>query len=204
MHSGKAKLYFYYGAMGSSKTAQLLINAFNCMERGMNPVLFTSATDTRTSGGCISSRIGLSEKAVPLSAGDDIFSIVKDMHRKSHVHAVFADEVNLMTVDHVEGMAKIVDDLSIPVMAYGIRTDFRTRFFPSTLRLMEIADTIHEIRTLCHCGNKATVNTRIANGRVVREGPQVMVGGNESYTALCRKCWKKGLLHSARKDDTAL
>lgn len=195
---GGAKLYFFYGAMGSAKTSSLLINAFNCREKGMNPLVVTSSLDSRASKGMVSSRTGMKEVAVSIGDGDNLFNLVSLSHTAKKIDVVLVDEVNLMSPKHVEDMARIVDELEIPVMAYGIRTDFRMKFFPSTMRLMELADTIHEIKTLCHCGRKATVNARISDGKILVDGPQVLIGGNDSYSSMCRQCWRKGNLPSEK------
>jgi thymidine kinase len=195
---GGAKLYFYYGAMGSAKTSNLLINAFNCREKGMNPLVVTSSLDIRGGKGMVYSRTGMKEEAISIGDDDNLFELVSISNSAKPIDVVLVDEVNLMPVRHVDDMARIVDELEIPVMAYGIRTDFRMRLFPSTLRLMELADTINEIKTLCHCGRKATVNARISNGEILVDGPQILVGGNESYSSMCRKCWREGNLPSQK------
>lgn len=183
-----AKLYFKYGAMGSSKTAQALITKFNYEERGMRVWLIKPATDTRDGADVISSRIGLSEKCQPILAGDDIFEMFTHQHADDDV--IIADECQFFTPEQIDQLRQVVNECDIPVLCFGLRTDFLTHLFPGSLRLFEIADSIAEIKTICTCGSKATVNARIdGDGRVVTEGSQVMLGGNDSYVAMCHRCY---------------
>ena len=186
-----AKLYFKYGAMGSSKSAQALITKFNYEERGMKVWLLKPATDNRDGVEVIQSRIGLREEADALKPEDSLLTRFKALQR---VDVVITDESQFFTEEQIDDLRYIVDNYDIPVLCFGLRTDFRTKLFPGSLRLFEVADSISEIKTICSCGNKAIVNARInSEGKVLSEGEQVFIGGNESYIAMCHKCWKKAL-----------
>lgn len=184
-----AKLYFKYGAMGSSKTAQALITRFNYMERGMRVWLIKPATDNRDGCLTITSRVGLSEECTPIYTGEDIFEKFKAEH--GDVDVVIADECQFFTIEQIDQLRSIVNECGIPVICFGLRTDFRTKLFPGSLRLFEVADTFHEIITMCACGKKATVNARLSGNKVVTDGEQIMIGGNESYLAMCHACYQK-------------
>ena len=185
-----AKLYFKYGAMGSSKTAQALITKFNYEERGMRVWLIKPAIDDRDGARTIRSRIGLTEPCDTVSVADDIFETFVSQHTDSDV--IIADECQFFTEEHVDQLRRIVDDRGIPVLCFGLRTDFLCHLFTGSKRLFEIADSIAEIKTICTCGAKATVNARLDGfGNVITEGDQVMLGGNESYVAMCHSCWSK-------------
>ena len=184
-----AKLYFKYGAMGSSKTAQVLITKFNYEERGMRVWLIKPATDTRDGDDVIKSRIGLSEKCLAISKGEDVYTIFKEGY--SDVDVIIADECQFFTPEQIDAFRTIVDEHNIPVLCFGLRTDFLTHTFPGSARLFEIADSIAEIKTICDCGSKAIVNARIdEEGRIVTKGRQVFLGGNDRYVAMCHKCWR--------------
>ena len=184
-----AKLYFKYGAMGSSKTAQALITKFNYEERGMSVWLIKPATDVRDGAGVIRSRIGLSAEAQVIGPEDDIRVIFDGMDRRD---VIIVDECQFLTQAQIDQLRSIVDEEVIPVLCFGLRTDFQTKLFPGSARLFELADSITEIKTICECGSKATVNARIGpDGRVVTEGEQVLLGGNDVYVAMCHSCWKK-------------
>ncbi len=183
-----AKLYFRYGAMGSSKTAQALITKFNYEERGMSVWLIKPSVDTRDGATTIRSRIGLEANADALSADFDIF---EEYHSKK-TDVIIADEAQFFKAEQIDQLRRIVDELNIPVLCYGLRTDFLTHTFEGSQRLMEIADSISEVKTICECGKKAIVNARIdENGKVVTNGGQILLGGNDSYVAMCHSCWKK-------------
>ncbi len=184
-----AKLYFKYGAMGSSKTASALITKFNYEERGMKVWLIKPATDTRDGDDVIKSRIGLSAKCRAIDKHEDVFEVFKA--EASDVDAIICDECQFFTAEQIDGCRRIVDELDLPVLCFGLRTDFLTHSFTGSARLFEIADSIGEIKTICECGRKATVNARINDGRVVTKGRKVMLGGNDSYVAMCHRCWKK-------------
>ena len=183
-----AKLYFRYGAMGSSKTAQALISKFNYEERGMSVWLIKPSVDTRDGATTIRSRIGLEASADALSCECDIYK----EFLKHQTNVIIADEAQFFKTEQIDQLRKIVDDLHIPVLCYGLRTDFLTHTFEGSKRLMEIADSISEVKTICECGKKAIVNARIdENGKIVTNGGQILLGGNDSYIAMCHACWKK-------------
>ena len=182
-----AKLYFKYGAMGSSKSAQALITKFNYEEKGMDVWLIKPGTDTRDGADIIQSRIGLRQQAQIIYPEDDI---IEEYHRAGDHDVIIADEAQFLTPEQIDGLRKLVDENNLPVLCFGLRTDFLTHFFPGAKRLMELADSITEIKTICECGRKATVNARIdEKGNVITKGDQVMLGGNDSYTAMCHRCW---------------
>ncbi len=184
-----AKLYFKYGAMGSSKSAQALITKFNYEEKGMSVWLIKPGTDTRDGADIIKSRIGLSQHAQIIGPDE---SIIKAYEDAGSYDVIIADEAQFLTPDQIDELRTLVDEEDIPVLCFGLKTDFRTRFFPGSCRLMELADSMTEIKTICECGRKATVNARFDDsGRVITEGDQVVLGGNDRYTAMCYKCWKE-------------
>ena len=185
-----AKLYFKYGAMGSSKTAQALITKYNYEENGLKVWLVKPSTDTRDGATVIRSRIGLEAGAEPVAPETDLWVTFQDRD----CDLIIVDECQFLSPAHIDQLRKIVDESNTPVICFGLRTDFLTRLFPGSLRLMEIADSIQEIKTICDCGNKATVNARIdRNGHIVTEGAQVLLGGNDSYIALCHRCYIRGI-----------
>ena len=184
-----AKLYFKYGAMGSSKTAQALITKFNYEERGMSVWLIKPSTDDRDGARIIRSRIGLSAEADVVAPEDDIRARFAAIGRRD---VIIADECQFLTGKQIEQLRDLVDEENIPVLCFGLRTDFQTKLFPGSERLFELADSITEIKTICECGSKATVNARIGpDGKVVTEGEQVLLGGNDTYLAMCHACWRK-------------
>lgn len=183
-----AKLYFKFGAMGSSKSAQALITKFNYEELGMTVWLIKPSIDTRDGADIIKSRIGLEAKAQIITPEQDV---VEEYHKAGKHDVIICDEAQFMTPEQIDGLRTLVDDEDLPVLCFGLRTDFQTHFFPGAKRLMELADSMTEIKTVCSCGRKATVNARIdGNGNIVTEGSQVLLGGNDSYIAMCHKCWK--------------
>ncbi len=184
-----AKLYFYYSAMNAGKSTVLLQSSHNYRERGMQTLLFTPIIDTRAEPGCIFSRIGLSEKAMAFTADDNLLDYAREgLNAGSRYACVFIDEAQFLTRAQVEQLVTITDDLSIPVLSYGLRTDFLGELFPGSQYLLAWADELIEIKTICHCGRKAIMNCRInAQGEAVTEGEQVLIGGNESYISLCRR-----------------
>ena len=185
-----AKLYFKYGAMGSSKTANALITRFNYQERDMKVWLIKPSIDNRDGADIIRSRIGLEAVADVITPDTDILSLFEKDHRSADV--IITDECQFFTPEQIDQLRKIVDVYDIPVMCFGLRTDFLTHLFPGSRRLFEVADSITEIKTICSCGSKATVNARIdGDGNVVTTGSQILIGGNDSYIAMCHKCWKK-------------
>ncbi len=182
-----AKLYFKYGAMGSSKSAQALITKFNYEERGMKVWLIKPGTDTRDGANLIKSRIGLTQEAHVISPQVNMI----EEYAKVGVHdVIIADEAQFFTSSQIDQLRELVDTENLPILCFGLRTDFLTHFFPGSQRLMELADSITEIKTICDCGRKATVNARFdSDGRIITEGAQVVLGGNDCYTAMCHKCW---------------
>ncbi len=187
-----AKLYFKYGAMGSSKTAQALITKFNYEERGMKVWLIKPALDDRDGAIILRSRIGLEAECTTIAPTDDIFEMFTQEEFRADV--IITDECQFFTPENINQMRRIVDELGVPVLCFGLRTDFLTKLFPGSMRLFELADSISEIKTICSCGKKASVNARIdENGNIVTEGSQVMLGGNDSYIAMCHRCYKKGI-----------
>ncbi|MEM6412243.1 MAG: thymidine kinase [Pseudomonadota bacterium] len=186
-----AKLYFNYSAMNAGKSAILLQAAYNYRERGMNVLLLRPTTDHRGPTGEITSRIGLSAPADMIPPDKNVKSHILDQHRDAPLACVFVDEAQFLTEEQVWQLAEIADEERIPVLCYGIRTDFAGDLFPGSAALLAMADSLREIRTICWCGSKATMTARIGeDGEIVSEGEQVQVGGNESYVSLCRKHWK--------------
>lgn len=188
-----AKLYFKYGAMGSSKTAQALITKYNYEENDLKVWLIKPSADQRDGDGILKSRIGLQSPVEMIPPETDLYALFEKT-QKGHCHVIIADECQFLTPEQIDELRSIVNDFDIPVICFGLRTDFRTRLFPGSLRLMEVADTIQEIKTICDCGAKATVNARIdSDGCIVTEGAQVVLGGNDSYIAMCHKCYIQGI-----------
>ncbi len=183
-----AKLYFKYGAMGSSKSAQALITQFNYEELGMKVWLIKPSVDTRDGDDIVRSRVGLESRA------DVIYphtNIIEEYDKIEPCDVIISDESQFFTSKQIDELRILVDERNLPVLCFGLRTDFLTNFFPGSRRLMEIADSMTEIKTVCTCGAKATVNARLTeNGEVVTTGEQVFLGGNDSYIAMCHKCWK--------------
>ena len=187
-----AKLYFKYGAMGSSKTAQALITKYNYEENDLKVWLIKPSADTRDGAQILRSRIGLEAEVEVIPPEADIYArFLGGKARRSDV--IIVDECQFMTEKQIDQLRAIVDDHNIPVMCFGLRTDFQTHLFSGSRRLMEIADTIQEIKTICDCGAKATVNARVNDGYIVTEGAQVVLGGNDSYIAMCHKCYIRGI-----------
>ena len=188
-----AKLYFKYGAMGSSKTAQALITKYNYEENGLKVWLIKPSADTRDGVSLLRSRIGLEAQVEVIPPEGNILSLF-EKNRLGCCNVIIADECQFLTEPQIDQLRGIVDDYDIPVMCFGLRTDFQCHLFPGSKRLMELADTIQEIKTICDCGAKATVNARIAGtGHIVTEGAQVLLGGNDAYIAMCHKCYVRGI-----------
>ncbi len=188
-----AKLYFKYGAMGSSKTAQALITKYNYEENDLKVWLVKPSADTRDGAQMLRSRIGLEAQVEVIPAWMDIYAAFEE-RKKGECDVIIVDECQFMTAQQIDQLRHIVNDHNVPVMCFGLRTDFQTKLFPGSLRLMEIADTIQEIKTICDCGAKATVNARIdGEGYIVTEGAQVFLGGNDAYIAMCHKCYIRGI-----------
>ncbi len=188
-----AKLYFKYGAMGSSKTAQALITKYNYEENDLNVWLIKPSADTRDGVQTLRSRIGLEATVEVIAPNVDVYALFAG-NRAGKCDVIIVDECQFLTSAQIDQLRAIVNDFNIPVMCFGLRTDFQTHLFPGSLRLMEVADTIQEIKTICDCGAKATVNARIdGTGHIVTEGAQVVLGGNDSYIAMCHKCYIRGI-----------
>lgn len=185
-----AKLYFKFGAMGCSKTAQALITKFNYEERNMKAVLLKPAIDDRDGADIVKSRIGLYERAVAVKEDENLYELYNT--RFPACDAVIVDECQFLTPEQVDQLSLITMEKDVPVLCFGLSTDFTTHLFPGSKRLFEIAESITEIKSVCTCGAKATVNARLDDkGEVVTSGSQVCIGGNGRYVAMCRKCWLK-------------
>jgi thymidine kinase len=186
-----AKLYFSYSTMNAGKSTVLLQASHNYGERGMKTMLFTAELDNRSKVGNISSRIGLSEKASTFNNDDNLFYSVEERLKKDKISCVFVDEAQFLTDKQVWELSDVVEKLNIPVMCFGLRTDFQGKLFEGSSTLLAIADELKEIKTICHCGKKANMVVRVDfNGKVLKEGAQIEIGGNEKYISLCRKHWK--------------
>lgn len=187
-----AKLYFQYSTMNAGKSTVLLQAAHNYRERGMEPFLLTARLDDRAGEGKIASRIGISDEAQTFSSEDDLFVVLQNRLEQGEIACVFIDEAQFLTKDQVWQLARAVDDLKVPVMCYGLRVDFRGELFPGSAALLALADEMREVRTICHCGKKATMVVRHdENGNALRDGAQVQIGGNETYVSLCRRHWRE-------------
>ena len=183
-----AKLYFHYAAMNAGKSTSLLQASFNYRERGMETLIFTAAIDTRSDKGSVASRIGLKADAESFDEHTDLYSKIEMFIRDNAIDCIFVDEAQFLTSQQVMQLARVADELNTPVMCFGLRTDFRGELFPGSARLLAIADDIRELKAICHCGKKATMNLRTdSKGNSVTSGAQVEVGGNDRYTALCRR-----------------
>ncbi|WP_262695785.1 thymidine kinase [Kordiimonas aquimaris] len=183
-----AKLYFYYSAMNAGKTTTLLQSSFNYQERGMATMLFTAAIDNRHGIGTISSRIGLEAEAHLFEPDINLREVIESELKYRTVNCVLIDEAQFLTRDHVFQLAAVADELGVPVLCYGLRTDFQANLFEGSQWLLAVADELLELKTICTCGSKASMNLRIdANGNAVKEGASIEIGGNDRYIALCRK-----------------
>jgi thymidine kinase len=186
-----AKLYFHYSTMNAGKSTALLQASYNYIERGMRTMLFIAALDDRAGKGRIGSRIGLSAEANMFAPADDLFEEVAARNASVPVHCVFVDEAQFLSQDQVWQLARVADRLGIPVMAYGLRTDFRGELFPGSKALLTIADELREVRTICRCGRKATMVVRLgADGKVLHQGAQISIG-DAQYVSLCRRHWEE-------------
>jgi len=193
-----AKLYFYYSAMNAGKSTALLQAAYNYQEREMKPLLLTPQLNMREGIGRISSRIGLTAAAIAFSQTDSLLELVRRSHVEAPVACVFVDEAQFLTQRQVHELGEIADDEHIPVLAYGLRTDFLGNLFEGSQHLLAWADVLTEIKTVCHCGRKATMVLRIdGQGKPVRSGEQIKIGGNESYVSVCRRHFREGLAERA-------
>ncbi|SHI53529.1 thymidine kinase [Wenxinia saemankumensis] len=189
-----AKLHFNYSTMNAGKSTLLLQAAHNYVERGMGVQLLTARLDTRAGEGRIASRIGIGQPAQTYGPQDDLFAMISARQNRSDLACAFVDEAQFLTEPQVWQLARAVDDLGVPVMAYGLRTDFRGQLFPGSAALLALADEMREVRTICHCGRKATmVVRRLPDGSVARTGDQVEIGGNDRYVPLCRRHWRDAM-----------
>ncbi|MFC0340728.1 thymidine kinase [Paracoccus niistensis] len=187
-----AKLYFHYSTMNAGKSTLLLQASYNYRERGMTTLLLIAALDTRAGPGRIGSRIGIAEDALAFAPDTDLFELIQ--REGAGTACVFVDEAQFLTAAQVWQLARVADDLDLPVMAYGLRTDFRGELFPGSATLLALADDLREVRTICHCGRKATMVVRLGpEGTPVHEGAQIQLGGNESYVSLCRRHWRAAM-----------
>jgi thymidine kinase len=188
------KLHFNHSTMNAGKSTLLLQASYNYVERGMATYLLTARLDTRAGVGVIRSRIGIAAEAETYGAEDDLLAMIAGRLERGPCHCVFVDEAQFLTPAQAWQLARAVDDLGVPVMAYGLKVDFRGELFPGSATLLALADELREVRTICHCGRKATmVVRRDAEGRAFREGPQVQIGGNETYESLCRLHWREAV-----------
>ncbi|PTQ75680.1 thymidine kinase [Celeribacter persicus] len=189
-----AKLYFQYSTMNAGKSTLLLQASYNYRERGMDTYLITAKFDKRAGEGRIGSRIGIGADADTFEEGEDLFSKIERRLAEGDLACIFIDEAQFLTKDQVWQLARVVDDLRVPVMCYGLRVDFQGNLFPGSAALLALADEMREVRTICHCGKKATMVVRMSeSGMVLTEGAQVEIGGNERYVSLCRKHWREAV-----------
>ncbi|MCT8162005.1 thymidine kinase [Pseudoruegeria sp. SHC-113] len=189
-----AKLYFHYSTMNAGKSTLLLQAAHNYTERGMETYLLTARIDDRDGKARIASRIGIGKTADTFDEADDLFSMIKARLAAGPCACAFVDEAQFLTPDQVWQLARVVDDLGLPIMCYGLRVDFRGELFPGSAALLALADEMREVRTICHCGKKATMVVRMGpDGKALKEGAQVQIGGNESYVSLCRRHWREAM-----------
>ncbi|MEM9636003.1 MAG: thymidine kinase [Pseudomonadota bacterium] len=189
-----AKLYFHYSTMNAGKSTVLLQAAHNYRERGMVPYLLTAQFDNRAGDGRIASRIGIGEEADTFNAEDDLFMRIAERQKTGEIACVFVDEAQFLTEEQVWQLARAVDDLNVPIMCFGLRVDFRGQLFPGSATLLALADEMREVRTICHCGKKATMVVRQDDeGRALLDGAQVQIGGNETYVSLCRRHWREAV-----------
>lgn len=187
-----AKLYFNYSTMNAGKTTALLQAAYNYEERGMRTMRLIAAIDDRAGVGRIASRIGLSADAYAFKSDENLFELIAADNHHAPVHCVFVDEAQFLTDEQVWQLARVGDRLKIPVMCYGLRVDFQGKLFPGSLALLAIADDLREIRTICRCGKKATMVVRLGpDGKVARQGAQVVIGAEDKYVSLCRPHWEE-------------
>lgn len=189
-----AQLYFYYSAMNAGKSTALLQSSYNYQERGMRTVVYTAEIDNRFGAGKVSSRIGLSSPARLFNQHTSLFDDIKAQHQQDAVHCVLVDECQFLTREQVYALSEVVDELDIPVLCYGLRTDFRGELFGGSQYLLAWSDKLVELKTVCFCGRKASMVLRLDHeGRPDNKGEQVVIGGNERYVSVCRKHYKEAL-----------
>lgn len=187
-----AKLYFYYSSMNAGKSTTLLQSAYNYKERGMRPLVYTAAIDDRYGVGKVASRIGISQQANLFDKSSDLFAEIQLEHQQEKLHCILIDEAQFLTKDQVYQLSEVVDKLNIPVLCYGLRTDFQAELFEGSRYLLAWADQLEELKTICECGRKANFVVRLnAQGEVVKDGEQIQIGGNDSYLSVCRKHYKE-------------
>jgi thymidine kinase len=186
-----AKLYFYYSSMNAGKSTALLQSSYNYKERGMNTLVMAPQLDDRYGAGKITSRIGITSDALVFRKNDDLFAVVEKQHRSLPLHCVLIDEAQFLTRDQVFQLSDVTDSLNIPVLAYGLRTDFQGEPFEGSKYLLAWSDNLKELKAICHCGSKATMVLRLDSaGNAVTKGSQVEIGGNDRYISMCRKHFK--------------
>jgi len=189
-----AKLFFNYSTMNAGKSTVLLQASHNYRENGMDTYLLTAQIDGRAGTGRIASRIGIGAEADTFNADDDLHAMVEERLAKGSVACIFVDEAQFLEPEQVWQLARVVDDLKVPVLCYGLRVDFQGNLFPGSAKLLALADEMREVRTICHCGRKATMVIRQGeDGRALTEGEQVQIGGNETYVSLCRRHWREAV-----------
>lgn len=196
-----AKLYFYYSAMNAGKSTTLLQSSYNYRERGMSTMILQPEIDTRAGSGVVASRIGIEAQAITFTTADNLLNVVRRSNDTSAIHCVLVDEAQFLTKQQVRQLSDVCDEIDIPVMAYGLRTDFQGNLFQGSEHLLAWADSLCEIKTICHCGRKATMVLRIdANGRAIKDGQQVQIGGNDRYLSVCRQHFKRGMSQRASNE----
>ena len=199
-----AKLYFYYSTMNAGKSTMMLQASYNYQERGMQTLLLAPDIDNRDGDNIISSRIGLSAPAISFHTADNVYSLILSIGRKQTVDCIFIDEAHFLEKQQVKQLSDVTDELDIPVLCYGLRTDFQGNLFTGSEQLLAWADELTEIKTICHCGRKANMVLRIdADGNVIKQGAQIKIGGNDDYISVCRKCFKSGMI-KRRNDELML
>ncbi|GLP96685.1 thymidine kinase [Paraferrimonas sedimenticola] len=186
-----AQLYFYYAAMNAGKSTSLLQSAYNYRERGMRPLVITASIDDRYGVGKITSRIGIESDALMFGSADNLMQLINQQHQQENLHCVLVDEAQFLSKEQVTQLAEVVDMLGIPVLCYGLRTDFQGELFPGSQYLLAWADKLVELKTICHCGRKAIMVVRMnEEGHAIREGEQVQIGGNDRYVSMCRRHYR--------------
>ena len=189
-----AKLYFYYSSMNAGKSTALLQSSYNYIERGMCTLVLAPDLDNRYGAGKVTSRIGIEADATTFKPEDDLFTVVESSHLKDALSCVLIDEAQFLTKEQVYQLSEVTDKLNVPVLAYGLRTDFRGEPFPGSKYLLAWSDNLKEIKAICHCGSKATMVVRLnEQGEAIREGSQIEIGGNDRYVSMCRRHFKEQL-----------
>ena len=189
-----AKLYFNYSTMNAGKSTVLLQASHNYRERGMDTYILTAQFDNRAGSGRVVSRIGIGANADTFAPKEDLFTKIADRISQGSIACIFVDEAQFLEKEQVWQLARVVDDLNVPVMCFGLRVDFQGELFPGSAALLALSDEMREVRTICHCGKKATMVVRMGpDGKALREGAQVQIGGNETYVSLCRRHWREAV-----------